>query len=179
MQRFDPRVTAGDIEAAVAQFKETNGVVPQFIGLNPKSANLPVLEGVEVKLIGGCCQWEAWLSAADPNNSMSPRPSTLLEPLNGTSCVVKPSDPRKYPPDNYVHSKQPKQQPKVDTIIPTITRRGPRSHDLPDEKIRELALEGMGSKAIAARLEHGGVKVSYRTIQRRLKGKKPIIHIGV
>lgn len=58
---------------------------------------------------------------------------------------------------------------KVDIFPPTPPiRRGPKSHDLPDDKIRQLALAGFGSKAIATRLQSDGVKVSYKTIQRRL-----------
>ncbi len=61
------------------------------------------------------------------------------------------------------------QKNKVDTIQPTPPpRRGPKSHSLPDDKIRQLALAGLGSKAIASKLQGEGIEVSYKTIQRRL-----------
>ena len=53
-----------------------------------------------------------------------------------------------------------------------VTKRGPKHRDLPGDLIKELANEGMGSKAIATRLRGEGVKVSYRTIQRLLSGKR-------
>ena len=67
---------------------------------------------------------------------------------------------------------------EVDIIHPpgatrTSGKRGPKHRSLPEDLIRHLAGEGMGSKAIAARLkaEHR-VKVSYRTIQRILSGER-------
>ena len=67
---------------------------------------------------------------------------------------------------------------EVDIIHPpgatrTSGKRGPKHRSLPEDLIRQLAGEGMGSKAIAARLkaEHR-VKVSYRTIQRILSGER-------
>jgi len=66
----------------------------------------------------------------------------------------------------------------VDIIYPldatrARVKRGPKHRALPEDLIRQLAGEGMGSKAIVARLkvEHG-VKVSYRTIQRILSGER-------
>jgi len=62
------------------------------------------------------------------------------------------------------------QKTEVDIIHPTpTTRRGPKSHTLPVEKIRQLALSGMGSKSIASKLQGEGLSVSCKTIQRRLR----------
>ena len=61
-------------------------------------------------------------------------------------------------------------------IIPAVARkvthekRGPKHRDMPEDLMRQLAGQGMGSKAIAARLRTEGVDVSYKTIQRRLQG---------
>jgi len=67
---------------------------------------------------------------------------------------------------------------EVDIINPpdairTSTKRGPKHRQLPEDLIRQLASEGMGSKVIAARLkaEHG-IIVSYKTIQRILSGER-------
>jgi len=61
---------------------------------------------------------------------------------------------------------------EVDIIRPPVgprrlPKRGPKHKDLPVELIEQLSKEGMGSKAIAARLKvRHGIKVSYKTIQR-------------
>ena len=59
-------------------------------------------------------------------------------------------------------------QPPV--AITAIGKRGPKFTELPDDLISQWAGEGMGSKAIAARLYDQGIFVSYKTIQRRLQG---------
>jgi len=52
-------------------------------------------------------------------------------------------------------------------------KRGPKHRSLPEDLIMQWAGEGMGSKAIAARLKaEYGVKVSYKTIQRVLSGER-------
>jgi hypothetical protein len=61
----------------------------------------------------------------------------------------------------------------VDIIKPpppirTVGKRGPKHIDLPEEMIKQLAHNGMGSKAIATRLRVQGIEVSYKTIQRFL-----------
>ncbi|MFC1981428.1 hypothetical protein ACFLVN_04200 [Chloroflexota bacterium] len=69
---------------------------------------------------------------------------------------------------------------KVDIIQPPGTnralgKRGPKQKDLPHEIIEQWASDGMGSKAIASKVnsEHG-VKVSYKTIQRLLSGERRV-----
>lgn len=67
---------------------------------------------------------------------------------------------------------------KVDIIEaqpPKVTRgkRGPKHRELPEDYIKRLASEGMGSKAIASQLKRGqGIDVSYKTIQRVLAGQR-------
>lgn len=68
---------------------------------------------------------------------------------------------------------------EVDIIHPPATisrpsgKRGPKHRRLPEDLIKQLAGEGMGSKAIAARLKAElGITVSYKTIQRVLSGKR-------
>jgi hypothetical protein len=51
-----------------------------------------------------------------------------------------------------------------------ITKPGPRPVKLPDERIRELSEQGIGSKAIASILEKEfHIVISYKTVQRRLQ----------
>jgi hypothetical protein len=62
-------------------------------------------------------------------------------------------------------------QPSV--AIRAVVKRGPKHRQLPEDLIRQLASEGMGSKVIAARLKaEYGVIVSYKTIQRILSGER-------
>lgn len=67
---------------------------------------------------------------------------------------------------------------KVDIIQPLVAKvtrgkRGPKPKVLPNELIKQWAGEGMGSRAIATRLDaERDVKVSYKTIQRVLSGER-------
>ena len=55
----------------------------------------------------------------------------------------------------------------------TREKRGPKKRALPHELIKQWAGEGMGSKAIASKLNNElGITVSYKTIQRTLAGKR-------
>jgi len=70
----------------------------------------------------------------------------------------------------------------VDKILPAegeprifihYKKRGRKPKELPEALIRQLAEEGLGSKAIASRLvSELGIEVSYKTIQRLLSGKR-------
>lgn len=54
----------------------------------------------------------------------------------------------------------------------TAVRGGPEQKALPQELIKQWAGEGMGSRAIASRLNRElGIKISYKTIQRALSRK--------
>jgi hypothetical protein len=58
-------------------------------------------------------------------------------------------------------------------IFSHIKKRGPKPKELPEALIKRWAEEGLGGKAIASRLESElGVKISYKTIQRLLSGKR-------
>lgn len=66
---------------------------------------------------------------------------------------------------------------KVD-IIPSQTskvthgKRGPKHRDLPLELVKQLAGQGLGSKAIVSRLKAEKVDISYKTVQRILSGER-------
>ena len=70
---------------------------------------------------------------------------------------------------------------EVDIIHPpdatrTSVKRGPRHRPLPEDLINLLAGEGLGSKAIAARLKaEFGITVSYKTIQRVVSGQRVMV----
>ena len=61
-------------------------------------------------------------------------------------------------------------RPGVGQIMPG--KRGPKHRHLPEAKIKELALEGLGAKAIASKLHSDGIEVSYKTVQRILSGER-------
>ena len=61
----------------------------------------------------------------------------------------------------------PPQTPKL-----TRGKRGPKHRELPQDFIRQLATEGMGSKAIASQLRDEGITISYKTVQRILSGER-------
>ena len=67
---------------------------------------------------------------------------------------------------------------EVDIIKPSVkhkilAKRGPKHKELPIELIKQWAGEGMGSKAIASKLNNElDIEVSYKTIQRILAGER-------
>jgi len=59
--------------------------------------------------------------------------------------------------------------------IMSTSKRGPKHKVLPEDLIVKLADQGMNSKGIAQRLNVQGIaKVSYKTVERILKGKRLI-----
>ncbi len=59
------------------------------------------------------------------------------------------------------------------TPIRPIGKRGPKHKELPEDLIKQMADDGMGSKAIATRLSvQSDVDVSYKTVQRVLSGER-------
>ena len=59
--------------------------------------------------------------------------------------------------------------------IMSTSKRGPKHKVLPEDLIVKLADQGMNSKGIAQRLNAQGIaKVSYKTVERILKGKRLI-----
>lgn len=70
---------------------------------------------------------------------------------------------------------------RVDIIRPSVggitrKKRGPKHRELPEEVIKELSEQGLGSKAISTRLrETQGIEVSYKTIQRILSGQRVLV----
>jgi len=62
---------------------------------------------------------------------------------------------------------------EVDKNTPSVAKRGRVKRELPEEIIRQLQHEGLGSKAIATKLKaEQGIDVSYKTIQRELSGER-------
>jgi hypothetical protein len=97
-------------------------------------------------------------------------------PLDNFYCPVTLSSIAIQSGRNMSTLKNPKIE--VDIIQPSVAKvsrgkRGPKPRVLPNELIKQWAGEGMGSKAIATRLNaERDVKVSYKTIQRMLSGER-------
>lgn len=71
-----------------------------------------------------------------------------------------------------VEIKRPKRQRKTKTV-PTAEARGRKQLPLPQDRIKQLATAGMGSKKIANRIKtEFGIAVSYRTIARAVNGER-------
>ena len=65
------------------------------------------------------------------------------------------------------------------STVKANNRRGPKQKALPWELIEKWAGEDMGSKVIASKLNSElGIKVSYKTIQRLLSGKRELTRNG-
>ncbi len=167
MERAKPKVVGSDIPKALAWFKEKTGQDAKKICLHPSLASLEVPEGIQVELVGGCLAWEVWLS---DDGSVVPARITQADVILGHENAEVVSS---YPPG--IMSTLTGKKSEVDIIQPSVgkvtrEKRGPKFTELPEDLIRQLAGEGMGSKAIASRLKAEGLEISYKTIQRRLAG---------
>ena len=65
---------------------------------------------------------------------------------------------------------------EIMSTVDDNNKRGPKHKALPQELIEKWTGEGMGSKAIASKLNNElGIKVSYKTIQRLLSGNRKLV----
>ena len=116
---------------------------------------------------------EATLISGNRRPGWIPKKSKALHAKMGQAkqCLI-PQD------TGGIKSTLKEEKSKVDTIQPpTLLRpqakRGPKHRVLPEDLIRSLAAEGMGSKAIASKLKaERGIDVSYKTVQRVLSGER-------
>ena len=124
----------------------------------------------------GCCDFLLKEAEMDTN-----RRNSDWKPINSHNTPDKREEKAAQSLDTCAELCPPQKAPQntVDIIQPLdpqkkATNRGrPRQLDLPEELIKELASEGMGSKAIASQLRRGGgIKASYKTIQRVLTGQR-------
>jgi hypothetical protein len=163
----------------------------------PNSGYFDVKRDIEIEKSGGF--WCHACLVSHPATEQSPDPrycegcyEFLLkeaEMLPASKCpawIPKPQKPEKAGEKQYqvsedvvsIMSTLEGKKFEVDIIHPpgatrAVVKRGPKHRQLPEDLIRQLASEGMGSKVIAARLkaEHG-IIVSYKTIQRILSGER-------
>jgi hypothetical protein len=154
------KLQADDINEAIAFYKEITGHDPVQITLHPKNEALAP-DGFKVEYLGGVLANEVWMAARQITKSKTSLENKKVVAQQGQEIMSTLED----------------EKPTVD-IIQSVTpittnemKRGPKHRQLPDDSIRQWASEGAGSKAIASKLkaEHG-ITISYKTIQRRLKG---------
>ncbi|MFC1995182.1 helix-turn-helix domain-containing protein [Chloroflexota bacterium] len=124
----------------------------------------------------GCCEFllnEARMLSPSKHPAWIPKPQDAKKPsenlyqvpevVSGNMSTVNDG---KYEVDIF----------KTQTPQRTLGKRGPKQKDLPQELIERWADEGMGSKAIASRLNGElGIKVSYKTIQRVLSRGRELV----
>ena len=150
-----------DIPAAIEWFKEKIGQEPRLIILNPKNEHLAKEAGDSIAVMyrGGVLTWEVWLSAEDyietPESHYKGGSAPTGLPAHETKMSI--SNEPSVTMDNF----RPRGRPKAY-----------EKRELPEELIRQLSSEGMGSRAIASTLKKRAIIVSYKTIQRILAGER-------
>ncbi|MBU2534640.1 MAG: hypothetical protein KKD83_00545 [Chloroflexi bacterium] len=155
-----------DIPAAIEWFREKTKQEPRLIILNPKNEYLAKEAGdsIRVMYLARVLTWEIWLSPEDVCD-------TPRKPQEGNS-------EHSYPLINAATHEMKMSTVKVSSFeVEYFRPRGrPKTYkkrELPEEVIKQLYAEGIGSKAIASRLKaKRGINVSYKTVQRVLSGKR-------
>lgn len=175
MDRKTPRVSQTDIPRAIEWYQENTGKLPHLIALSPKNVGFEgsIPDGIELRYVGGVLRGEIWLAASEPV------PMRLVPSLPKLS----PAKIKTVPQDVVLNMQTVKNKKTTVCIIPPTTpkvtrekRRGPKQRDLPVELIERWSGEGMGSKAIAARLKReSDIKVHYSTISRILSGQRVLV----
>ena len=151
IKRGELKVATGDIAKAMTWFKETTGQDAKLIVLHHKNERYAKEAGetVEVKYLGGCLQWEVWLSAEDGSTTVLSHLDEALESM--------------------VHCDKKKKH--------TNARVGRPYLDLPSKRIQDFVSQGLSCRVIASKLQAEGINVSYRSVHRvikKLQGELPI-----
>lgn len=174
LERQHLRLLSGDIKRALAWFKEKTREKMEterearLIMLNPENEHLAkeAGDGVEVVFSGGVLRGEVWLSSED----------TFVTPSQRTEPIKVPS---KTQPIEILTEKRKMKMSTLNSPSLTVANfrlRGRpttyKKQKLPEELIKQLGREGMGSKVIASKLKKQGIDVSYRTVHRVLSGER-------
>jgi hypothetical protein len=163
----------------------------------PNSGYFDIKRDIEIEKAGGfwchACLTGKSASEASPDSRYCQgcyafllKEAEMLPASKRPAWIPKPQKPEKAGEKQYqvsrvgdeIMSTLESKKFEVDIIHPpgatrAVVKRGPKHRQLPEDLIRQLANEGMGSKVIAARLkaEHD-IIVSYKTIQRVLSGER-------
>lgn len=179
IDRNDPRVSMGDVGMALEDFKANTGMDAISMRLSPKrfaalEGQFP--EGLKVLPHGGCLAYEVWLSATNGD-----APQTV--DFSGTAKTDSTIPPETAPDALRAKTGGEKVQVRgipTPTIFATVKpsknngpKKGRKKQSLPEITIKAWASAGMGSKAIARKLnEQKGIKVGFRTIASIINGSR-------
>jgi hypothetical protein len=143
-----------DIPAAIEWFREKTKQEPRLIILNPKNEHLAKEAGdsIRVMYLDRVLTWEIWLS---PESHFKGGSTSTGLPARETKMSI---------------SNEP--SVTMDIFRPRGRPKHYEKRELPEELIRQLSSEGMGSRAIASTLKKRDIIVSYKTIQRVLSGER-------
>lgn len=150
----DFNLAPSDIPAAIEWFKEKTKQEPRLIILNPKNEHLAKETGdsIRVMYLDRVLTWEIWLS---PESDFKGGSASTGLPAHETKKSI---------------SNEP--SVTMDIFRPRGRPKHYEKRELPEELIRQLSSEGMGSRAIASTLKKRDIIVSYKTIQRVLSGER-------
>ncbi len=162
MYRARMEFVKGDIGKALCWFKDKTGEDARFITLHPRNQRFAseVPEGIAIEYAGGCLSWEVWLAPGailgdKRGGGIAEHPPAIMSTLAGGKFRV-----------DIIHA---------EVATRELPKRGRKHRELPVDLIEKWQSEGLGSKAIASRLKGEGVVVSYKTIQRLLKGERLLV----
>lgn len=171
IERGGIKMAPGDVREAINWFKETTGQEAKLIVLNPRNEKYAneAGEDIVVEYSPGCPSWEILLSPVDnyirqntPNPNLGQgKPIQGVNHLNGNLSIL---EDKKISMD------------KLKAVTPKVTRKkpGPKIKELPEDLIKQLNEQGLGSNAIATSLKSKGIEVSYKTIQRIINGQRQL-----
>lgn len=191
------RVTATDIVTAIATFQEVTGESPRLMVLNPKNNALPIPQGLELWLIGGCLSTEVWLAASEPvpvsrGQFDSRRDRAVIEAggfFCGACLIGKPASERSRNPRYCVTCYESLRQERAKADSPDFSEGGvigtespllePSSNDKGCDKAGDR--ENVTDDAVTARiielssLRKGKKAISSRAIADQLKSEGVIM----
>ncbi len=150
----DFNIAPSDIPTAIEWFREKTKQEPRLIILNPKNEHLAKEAGdsIRVMYLDRVLTWEVWLS---PESHFKGDSTSTGLPAHETKKSI---------------SNEP--SVTMDFFRPRGRPKHYEKRELPEELIRQLSSEGMGSRAIASTLKKRAIIVSYKTIQRILSGER-------
>ena len=150
----DFNLASSDIPTAIEWFREKTKQEPRLIILNPRNEHLAKEAGdsIRVMYLDRVLTWEVWLS---PESDFKRDSTSTSLPAHETKMSI---------------SNEP--SVTMDIFRPRGRPKHYEKRELPEELIRQLYSEGMGSRAIASTLKKRAIIVSYKTIQRILSGER-------
>jgi hypothetical protein len=167
------QIRPGDIGKALDWYRQNAGVPGRAIRLHPKVMSLAVEtpDGVEVIPHAGTLVWSIDVASVVPTTATSIKAISRGQTVQEVSGVGRAN-----------MSTLDDKRTRVDKLEPVTPKRpigrkpGPRPMFLPTDRVRHLAGQGLGAKAIATLLRRDDqLDVSYKTVERLLRGQKALL----